>query len=61
MSNSHTRIGKAQVDIAHAGKDQFGRKLSMKDRKKIIMAGRDNLVEGMKRAADKKAGITRNK
>jgi hypothetical protein len=39
----------------------MGIKMSMKDRETLLRSGAADLVEGMKREADKKAGIKRNK
>jgi hypothetical protein len=47
--------------MAHHGRDSIGLKMSMKDREKLLRSGAADLVEGMKRSADKKAGIKRNK
>lgn len=61
MSNAHKRVGAGKVRMAHHGRDSIGLKMSMKDREKLLRSGAADLVEGMKREADKKAKIKRNK
>jgi len=46
QSASSLRVGKAKVDVAHAGKDQFGRNLSIEDRLKLLKSGASNIVDG---------------
>lgn len=58
--NAYTRVGEGKVRWAHHGKDVMGRKMPMEDRVKLLKSGAADLVEGMKRDADKKAGIKRN-
>ena len=59
--NAYTRVGEGKVRMAHYGRDSIGLKMSMEDRTKLLKSGAADLVEGMKRAADKKANIKRNK
>lgn len=48
--NVETRVGRGKVRNAHYGKDQFGRKMSIKDRTKLLKSGAKDLVDGMKKA-----------
>lgn len=59
--NAYTRVGEGKVRMAHHGRDSIGLKMPMEDRVKLLKSGAADLVEGMKRDADKKAGIARNK
>ena len=59
--NRYTLLGEGKVRWAHHGRDSMGLKMKMKDRAKLLKAGASDLVEGMKRDADKKAKIKRNK
>lgn len=48
--NAETRVGEHKVRMAHHGKDQFGLKMKMKDRTKLLKSGAKDLVDGMKKA-----------
>ena len=55
-NNAETRVGRGKVRMAHYGKDQFGLKMSMKNRTKLLTSGAEDLVEGMKKDKKKSKG-----
>lgn len=48
--NTQERIGRAKIQNAIGGRDQFGRKLSKEDRRKLMHSGGEDIVAGRRAA-----------
>ena len=58
MAKNSIQVGKGKVGLAHNGKDQFGRDMSIDDRRNLLTSAASDIVSGQKQLAEMGKPIT---